>query len=43
MLGNSRSPEPKADIIITGRVTDAAVVCGPAAWHHDWQRDDFDQ
>ncbi|MBJ68842.1 MAG: exopolyphosphatase [Acidimicrobiaceae bacterium] len=33
----------KADIIITGRVTDAAVVCGPAAWHHDWQRDDFDQ
>ncbi len=33
----------KADIIITGRVTDAAVVCGPAAWHHGWQRDDFDQ
>ena len=33
----------KVDIIITGRVTDAAVVCGPAAWHHGWQRDDFDQ
>ena len=33
----------KADIIIAGRVTDAAVVCGPAAWHHGWQRDDFDQ
>ncbi len=32
-----------ADIVITGRVTDAAVVCGPAAWHHGWQRDDFDQ
>lgn len=32
-----------ADIVITGRVTDAAVVCGPAAWHHGWQREDFDQ
>jgi hypothetical protein len=31
-----------ADIVITGRVTDAAVVCGPAAWHHNWQRDDWD-
>ncbi len=32
-----------ADIVITGRVTDAAVVCGPAAWHHGWGRDDFDE
>ena len=32
-----------ADIVITGRVTDAAVVCGPAAWHHGWQPTDFDQ
>lgn len=32
-----------ADIVITGRVTDAAVVCGPAAWHHGWGRADFDQ
>ncbi|MEO6651674.1 MAG: acyclic terpene utilization AtuA family protein [Ilumatobacteraceae bacterium] len=31
-----------ADIVITGRVTDAAVTCGPAAWHHGWQRDDWD-
>ena len=31
-----------ADIVITGRVTDAALVCGPAAWHHGWGRDDFD-
>ncbi len=30
-----------ADIVITGRVTDAAVVCGPAAWHHGWQRSDW--
>jgi len=32
-----------ADIVITGRVTDAALVCGPAAWHHDWRRDHFDE
>ena len=32
-----------ADIVITGRVTDAAVTCGPAAWHHGWRRTDFDQ
>jgi hypothetical protein len=28
-----------ADVVITGRVTDAAVVLGPAAWWHGW---DFD-
>ncbi len=32
-----------ADIVVTGRVTDAAVVCGPAAWHHGWSRDNWDQ
>jgi len=32
-----------ADIVITGRTTDAAIVCGPAAWHHGWKRDDWDQ
>ncbi len=31
-----------ADIVITGRVTDAAVVMGPAAWKHGWKRDDWD-
>jgi hypothetical protein len=31
-----------ADIVITGRVTDAALVVGPAAWHHGWRRDDWD-
>ncbi|MEL7157519.1 MAG: acyclic terpene utilization AtuA family protein, partial [Actinomycetota bacterium] len=34
--------EQGADIVVTGRVTDAAVVCGPAAWHHGWARDDWD-
>ena len=32
-----------ADIVITGRATDAAVVCGPAAWHHGWGRTDWNQ
>jgi hypothetical protein len=31
-----------ADIVITGRVTDASVVVGPSAWHHRWARDDWD-
>ncbi len=30
-----------ADVVITGRTTDAAVVCGPAAWHHGWTRTDW--
>jgi len=34
--------EQGADIVITGRVTDAAVVRGPAAWHHGWSRTDWD-
>jgi hypothetical protein len=31
-----------AQIVVTGRVTDAALVIGPAAWWHKWQRDDWD-
>jgi len=31
-----------ADIVITGRVTDAALALGPAAWYHGWRRDDWD-
>ena len=31
-----------ADVVVTGRVTDAALVIGPAAWHHHWRRDDWD-
>ncbi|MDH3518479.1 MAG: DUF1446 domain-containing protein, partial [Acidimicrobiia bacterium] len=40
--GIAEALERGADIVITGRVTDAAVVCGTAAWHHGWQRDDWD-
>jgi hypothetical protein len=32
-----------ADIVVTGRVTDAALVVGPAAWHHGWSRSDIDE
>lgn len=28
--------------MITGRVTDAAIIVGPAAWHFDWARTDWD-
>lgn len=31
-----------ADIVVTGRVTDASLVVGPAAAHFGWARDDFD-
>jgi len=31
-----------ADIVICPRVTDAALVIGPAAWKFDWKRDDYD-
>ena len=32
-----------AQVVVTGRVTDAALVIGPAAWWHKWSRDDWDQ
>ena len=31
-----------ADVVICGRVTDAALVVGPAAWAFDWAADDWD-
>ncbi|MDZ7578010.1 MAG: acyclic terpene utilization AtuA family protein [Candidatus Nanopelagicales bacterium] len=31
-----------ADVVITGRCTDAALVVGPAAWWHGWDYDDPD-
>jgi hypothetical protein len=39
--GIARALSGGADIVITGRTTDAAVVCGPAAWHHGWSRTDW--
>jgi hypothetical protein len=31
-----------ADVVVTGRVTDAALVCGPAAWKFRWGARDWD-
>jgi hypothetical protein len=31
-----------ADVVVTGRVTDASLVVGPAAAHFGWARTDFD-
>nr|WP_053667191.1 acyclic terpene utilization AtuA family protein [Streptomyces sp. XY58] len=32
-----------ADVVVTGRVTDAALVSGPAAWWFDWAPEDHDR
>jgi hypothetical protein len=32
-----------ADVVVTGRVTDASLVVGPAAWRFGWARDDWDR
>ncbi|MBI2704108.1 MAG: DUF1446 domain-containing protein [Actinobacteria bacterium] len=32
-----------AEVVVTGRVTDAAVVVGPAAAHFGWDRTDWDE
>ncbi|MFD9790227.1 acyclic terpene utilization AtuA family protein [Streptomyces sp. NPDC059070] len=31
-----------ADVVVTGRVTDAALVTGPAAWWHGWGPQEYD-
>ena len=31
-----------ADLVICGRVTDAALVLGPSAWYFNWERDEWD-
>lgn len=32
-----------ADVVVTGRVTDASVIVGPAAAHFGWRHDDYDR
>jgi hypothetical protein len=32
-----------ADVVVTGRVTDASLVVGPAVWHFGWARTDWDR
>ncbi|MEU9865260.1 acyclic terpene utilization AtuA family protein [Streptomyces sp. NPDC047971] len=32
-----------ADVVVTGRVTDAALVTGPAQWHFGWGAEEYDK
>ncbi|KAE8331442.1 hypothetical protein BDV39DRAFT_168773 [Aspergillus sergii] len=42
-LGIAAAFENGADIVLCGRVSDASLVIGAAAWWHGWQRTDLDQ
>jgi len=41
--GVVKALEEGADIVVGGRLADAAVVMGPAAWHFGWQKNDWDK
>ena len=41
--GIAAALERGADVVICGRVADAALVMGPAAWRFAWKRDDWDR
>ena len=41
-LGIARALEQGADVVVTGRVTDASLVVGPAAAHHGWDPTAYD-
>ncbi|RYY44344.1 MAG: DUF1446 domain-containing protein, partial [Actinomycetales bacterium] len=41
-FGIAAALEAGADVVVTGRVTDASVVMGPAIHAHGWGRDDLD-
>ncbi|MFG2948753.1 acyclic terpene utilization AtuA family protein [Streptomyces adustus] len=42
-FGIARCLREGADVVVTGRVTDAALVTGPAAAHFGWTPDDHDR
>ncbi|WP_163752048.1 acyclic terpene utilization AtuA family protein [Mycolicibacterium helvum] len=41
--GVAKCLQAGADVVVTGRVTDASLVVGPAAAHFGWGRDDYHQ
>ena len=41
--GITRALNMGADIVVGGRIGDAALVSGPAAWHFGWKEDDWNQ
>ncbi len=42
-FGIARALEAGADIVVTGRVTDASVVVGPAIWRFGWTPEQYDE
>ncbi len=42
-FGIARALESGADIVVTGRVTDASLVVGPAVWRFGWGPEDYDE
>ncbi|MBD8608844.1 DUF1446 domain-containing protein [Aeromicrobium sp. CFBP 8757] len=42
-FGIAAALDAGADVVVTGRVTDASVVVGPAVAHFGWGRDDLDR
>jgi hypothetical protein len=42
-LGIARALAAGADVVVTGRVTDASLVVGPAVAHFGWADDDWDR
>lgn len=41
--GIARALDAGADIVVGGRLADAALVMGPAAWRFGWREDDWDR
>jgi hypothetical protein len=41
-FGVARALDADADVVVTGRITDASLVVGPGIWRFGWQRDDWD-
>jgi hypothetical protein len=42
-FGIARALSAGADVVVTGRVTDASVVVGPAIWRHGWSEESYDE
>ncbi|TDW89797.1 uncharacterized protein DUF1446 [Kribbella pratensis] len=41
--GIAEALQAGANVVVTGRVTDASVIVGPAAAHHGWKRTQYDE
>ncbi|MCP4681121.1 MAG: DUF1446 domain-containing protein [Desulfobacterales bacterium] len=41
--GIAKGLQEGADIVVGGRIADAAVVMGPSAWYFGWEKDEWDK